>query len=104
MPCTIFGAVPLPDERYPPGQRAFRLFTVADTHKCDECLDAFGHRPQALTMADDVAVAVDQIVNAARVAIAAPAVSPMDERGARRAIRRQSRDVGIFVHQPVPFV
>src|SRR6266567_4353077 len=104
MPCTIFGAVPLLDETYPLGQRASRLFTAADTHKCDECLDAFGHRPHALTMADDVAIAVDHVVNAACVAIAAPAVSPMDDRGASRAIRRQARDVGVFVHQPVPFV
>src|SRR2546430_1261506 len=104
MPSTTFGAVSLLDERGPLGQRAFRLFTAADTHKCDECLDALGHRPHALTIADDVAVAVDLIVNAACAVVDAPAISPRDDRGASRAVRRQTRDVGVFVHQPVPFV
>src|SRR5579864_5065966 len=104
MPSTISGTVSFLNEAYPPGQRAFRLFTATDTRKCDECLDAFGHRPHTLTMADDVAIAVDRVVNAACVAIVAPAVSPMDDRGGSRAIRRQARDVSVFVHQPVPFV
>src|SRR5215469_13267246 len=104
MPCTVFGAVPLPDQRYPPDQGIFRLFTAANTYKCGECLDAFGHRPYALAVADDVASGVDLVVNAACLVVAAPAVSPIDDRGARRAVHRQARNVRVFVYQPVPFV
>src|SRR5262245_30409572 len=103
MPCAVCGAVPLLDERYPLDQRVFRLFTPPNTYKYGECLDAFGRRPHALAMADDVAIGVDLIVNAACLAVAAPALSPIDDLGARRAVRRQARDVGVFVHQPVPF-
>src|SRR5215471_19885612 len=104
MPGAVLGEVPLPEERYPPDQGVFRLLIAAKTHQGGERLDAFGHRPDAFAMADDVAVAIDLIVDAAGVAVAAPAVSPRDDWRARRAIRRQAGDVGIFVYQPVPFV
>src|SRR5580700_10378865 len=104
MPGAIDSAVLLSDELYPPGQGLIRLFAAAHSREGDQRLDAFGHRPNTLAIADDVAARVDHVVNAACGRIDAPAIGPTDDRSASRAVRWQTCDVGVFVHQPVPFV
>src|ERR1700686_2545501 len=104
MPSAIGRAVLLSDELYPMGQSLIRLFAAIDPRERDQRLDAFGHRPNTLPIADDVAACVDHIVNAARARVDAPAIGPGHDRGTSRTVCWQVRDVGVLVHQPVPFV
>src|ERR1700680_253807 len=104
MPGAVDRAVLLSDERYPLGQSLIRLFAAAGSRERGLRLDAFGHRPNTLAIADDVAACVDHIVNAACASVDAPTVSPGHDRGTSRTVRWKACDVGVLVHQPVPFV
>src|SRR5258708_7250220 len=104
MPGAVDRAVLLSDEFYPMAQSLIRLFAATDSRERDQRLDAFGHRPNTLPIADDVAACVDHIVNAACARVDAPAISPSHDRGTSRTVRWQVCDVGVLVHQPVPFV
>src|ERR1700680_4402811 len=104
MPGAVDRAVLLSDERYPLGQSLIRLFAAAGSRERGQSLDAFGHRPNTLAIADDVAACVDHIVNAARARVDAPAIGPGHDRGTSRTLCWQVRDVGVLVPQPVPFV
>src|SRR5258708_39847947 len=98
MPGAVDRAVLLSDELYPMGQSLARLFAATDPRERDQRLDAFGHRPNTLPIADDVAACVDHIVNASCARVDAPAVSPGHDRGTSRTVGWQARDVGVLVH------
>src|SRR5580692_1147684 len=104
MPGTVGREILLANERYPLRQSFMGRSVVAGPRARDQCLDAFGYRPNTLAIADDVAACVDHIVNAAGARVEAPAISPGDDRSTSRTVCRQACDVGILVHQPVPFV
>src|SRR5882757_3773476 len=104
MPGPVGREIPVSNERYPLRQGFMGRSAAAGSRERDQCLDAFGYRPNTLAIADHVAACVDQIVNAAGARVEAPAISPRDDRSTSRTVCRQACDVGILVHQPVPFV
>src|SRR5580700_295593 len=104
MPSAIDRAVFFTDERYPLRESLIRLFAAADPREGDQRLDTLGHWPNTLAIAGDVAARVDHVVNSACARVDAPAIGPTDDRSASRAVSKQTCDVGVLVHQPVPFV
>src|ERR1700733_2720412 len=98
MPGAVDRVVLLSDKFYPIGQSLIRLFAAIGPRERDQRLNAFGHRPNTLAIADDVAARVDHIVNAACARVDATAISPGQDGGTSRTVRGQACDVGVLVH------